>query len=125
MRCMNCNWFYGKICCHNVIVFGVYIISLYNLSMRKMKEKSIMNDNKKDKYDIMKSVFSLSMLDKFPCGIIVIRRKSNYKIVYFNQFLKNLLGIPKVMPKGLFPKIIFYNLYQFQKGWKLKRKSVR
>ncbi len=51
-----------------------------------------MNESEKNKYDTIKSVFSLSMLDKFPCGIIVIRRKSNYKIVYINQFLKNLLG---------------------------------
>ena len=48
-----------------------------------------MNENGKEKYNIMKSVFSLSMLDKIPCGIIVIRRKSDYKIVYFNQFLKD------------------------------------
>ncbi len=51
-----------------------------------------MNENGKEKYNIMKSVFSLSMLDKIPCGIIVIRRKSDYKIVYFNQFLKEILG---------------------------------
>ncbi len=56
------------------------------------KGESHMNDSEKNKYNIMKSVFSLSMLDKFPCGIIVIRRKSNYKILYLNQFLKNLLG---------------------------------
>lgn len=51
-----------------------------------------MSSNEMDKYSVIKSVFSLSMLDKFPCGIIVIRRKSDYKIVYFNLFLKNLLG---------------------------------
>ncbi len=51
-----------------------------------------MNENEKEKYNMIKSVFSLSMLDKFPCGIIVIRRKSDYKVVYINQFLKEILG---------------------------------
>ncbi len=69
-----------------------------------------MNENEKDKYNMIKSAFSLSMLDKFPCGIVVIRRKSDYKIVYFNQFLKNLLGYTEEDIKKVISKD---NLMQF------------
>lgn len=69
-----------------------------------------MNDNENEKYNVMKSVFSLSMLDKFPCGIIIVRRKSDYKIAYFNQFLKSLLGYSEEDIKKVISKD---NLLQF------------
>lgn len=66
--------------------------------------------NEKERYSIFKKAFSFSILDKFPCGLIIIRRKSNYRIVYFNRILKKLLGYTEDDAKKIISKD---NILQF------------